>query len=133
MGRARKGAGSLLGLGGKVRIEWGDTPEERGAVMRRLMQQVCEDLYDNGQPGLISRVEDFMTTHRALDEERKQQHKANTDRLNIIIGLLIAIAAYIAIVVSVSHPFKSKLDPERVFHSEAPAMASAQSAHIPFL
>lgn len=101
--------------------------------MRRLMQQVCEDLYDNGQPGLISRVEDFMTTHKALDEERSKQHKANTDRLNIIIGLLVAIAAYIAIVVSVSHPAKSKLDPKDVFHSEVPQVASAESAHIPNL
>jgi len=92
------------------------------------MQQVCEDLYDNGQPGLISRVEDFMTTHNALDEERSKQHKANTDRLNIIIGLLIAIAAYIAIVVSVSHPFKSKLDPEHVFHAETYELAQTQSA-----
>lgn len=87
------------------------------------MQQVCDDLYDNGQPGLISRVEDFMITHRALDEERSRQHKANTDRLNIIIGLLVAIAAYIAIVVSVSHPLKTELDPKKVFHSETKLMA----------
>jgi hypothetical protein len=82
--------------------------------------------------GLISRVEAFMTTHRALDEERQKQHKANTDRLNIIIGLLIAIAAYIAIVVSVSHPFKSNLDPQHVFHSENPVLAQF-NAHNPIL
>lgn len=93
------------------------------------MQQVCDDLYDNGQLGLISRVETFMTTHNALDEERRQQHKANKDRLNIIIGLLVAIAAYIAIVVSVSHPFKSKMDPEKVFHSDNQTVAVNQSAH----
>ena len=127
------GAGFCWALGERVHIDWGDTPEERGATMRGLMQQVCNDLYDNGQPGLISRVEAFMTTHAAQEHERDKQHKQNTDRLNIIIGLLIAIAAYIAIVVSVSHPFKSKLDPEHVFHSEAPALASAQSAHIPRL
>lgn len=61
-----------------------------------------------------------MTKHAALDEERARQHKSNTDRLNIIIGLLVAIAAYIAIIVSISHPFKSNLDPQKVFHSQNP-------------
>lgn len=71
-----------------------------------------------------------MTAHNALDAERGRQHKANTDRLNIIIGLLIAIAAYIAIVVSVGKPFKSLIDPLDVFHSQSTVIAE-QSAHIP--
>lgn len=93
------------------------------------MQQVCDDLYDNGQKGLISRVEEFMTQHEATDRERRRQHEANTTRLNIIIGLLMAIAAYIAIVVSISHPFKSRLDPSKVFHSENQEVAQNISAH----
>ena len=107
-------------------IEWGSTSAENVVILKRITQQVCEDLYDNGQLGLISRVEEFMAKHRALDEERGKQHKANTDRLNIIIALLIAIAAYIAIVISVHGPFKSTLDPAKVFHSQNPVVAENQ-------
>ncbi len=118
-------------LGGQVaNIEWGKTQAETVMVLRRVTQEVCNDLYDNGQLGLISRVEEFMAKHQALDEERSKQHKANTDRLNIIIGLLVAIAAYIAIVISVSHPFKSNLDPQKVFHSQNPVVAENQNAII---
>ncbi len=122
----------LRSLGGQVaNIEWGKTQADTVMVLRRVTQQVCDDLYDNGQLGLISRVEEFMTKHSALDEERSKQHKANTDRLNIIIGLLIAIAAYIAIVVSVHGPFKTSLDPQKVFHSQTTVdVANQQNTQI---
>lgn len=99
-------------------IDWGKTPAESQAILKRVMQQVVDDLYDNGQKGLISRVEEFMTQHEATDRERRRQHESNTARLNIIIGLLIAIAAYIAIVVSLSPFKKSEVDPHKVFHTE---------------
>lgn len=73
-----------------------------------------------------------MTTHEATDRERRRQHEANTTRLNIIIGLLIAIAAYIAIVVSISNPHKSELDPHKVFHSQADQPQQAQLAIDPY-
>lgn len=60
-----------------------------------------------------------MTTHRALDEERRRQHKANTVRLNIIIGILGLIATYILLVWTLSRPFKTLLDPSHVFHSQS--------------
>ena len=99
-------------------IDWGTTQAEQAAVVRRVIQQVVEDLYDNGQPGLITRVEDFMTTHRALDEERRRQHSENSRKLNLILAILMAIAAYIAIIVSISHPLKTLVDPRSVFHSQ---------------
>jgi hypothetical protein len=59
------------------------------------------DLYGNGTPGILSRLERFITHHEAQESEREKQHTQNRDRLNIIIALLAAIAAYIAIVVSI--------------------------------
>ena len=58
-----------------------------------------------------------MTTHKTLDEERRRQHEQNSRKLNTILALLIAIASYIAIILSVSHPLKTELDPHKAFHS----------------
>ena len=50
------------------------------------------------------RVDDlvaFMNGWKGEERQRDKQHKANTARLNIIIGILIAIAAYMAIVLTI--------------------------------
>lgn len=48
-------------------------------------------------PGLESQVMTFLTEFRTLETEREKQHKANKSRLNIIIGILSLLAAYLAV------------------------------------
>ena len=84
-------------LGDKLaHIEWGKSPTENVAILKRIVQQVCEDLYDNGQPGLISRVEAHMSEAIGASLEQARQHKANSLKLNII----MALAAVMALVIS---------------------------------
>ena len=47
-------------------------------------------------PGLETRVVEFLTEFRTLEMERDKQHKANRYRLNAIIGILTALAGYLA-------------------------------------
>lgn len=48
-------------------------------------------------PGLETRVNAFLTEFRTLESERDKQHKANRNRLNTIIAILVAIAGYLAL------------------------------------
>ena len=98
-------------------IDFGDTPSEQLATLMYIVGTLYRDIHGNGQPGLKRRAETFMDGREALELEQEKRHKANTARLNIIIALLIAIAAYIAIVVSLHGEWKTMLDPHKVFHS----------------
>ena len=86
------------GLGGEVgQIVWGSTPAENIAILKRITQQVCEDLYDNGQPGLITRVEAHMSEAIGASIEQRKQHESNSRKLNVI----MVLAALMALVISV--------------------------------
>lgn len=80
-------------------LEFSGTLEERRAQVEAFCRRINGDFY--GREGLMEKVSSFMTEMKATEAERARQHKQNRDRLNIIIALLIAIAAYIAIVVSI--------------------------------
>jgi hypothetical protein len=82
-------------------FEFRGTDEERRTQAEVILVRMHRDLYGNGTPGILSRLERFITHHEAQESEREKQHAQNRDRLNIIIALLAAIAAYIAIVVSI--------------------------------
>ena len=101
-------------------IEFGVTHGEQLATLMRVVRDLHRDVYGNGAPGIKRKAESFMDRHDGIEEERRNQHRANTARLNIIIGLLIAIAAYIAIVVSLHGPIKTSADPQHIFHSKSP-------------
>lgn len=66
-------------------------------MLKRITQQICEDLYDNGQPGLISRVEAHMSEAIGASIEQRKQHESNSRKLNVI----MALAAIMALVISV--------------------------------
>lgn len=94
--------------------------EEFTLTIKGLGDRICavEQVIDGPpHPGLEKRVDKFMTKIETLEEERVAQHKANTTRLNIIISILLAIAAYIAIVISIGKPLKSAVDPVKLFHT----------------
>ena len=99
-------------------IEFGDTPGEQLATLIRVVRDLHRDIYGNGSPGLKRDAEVFMTAHDATEQERRRQHKSNSIKLNLIIGLLGAIAAYIGIILTVSHMNKTALDPQKIFHSQ---------------
>jgi hypothetical protein len=54
-------------------------------------------------PGLEKRVDTFLTKFETLEAQRDKQHKANTARLNVIIGILLVAAAYFTIWLSIHH------------------------------
>lgn len=95
-------------------IDFGETQAEHNAAVENFLNDLKVDLYGNGREGLKQRATTFMDRFEAIENERKEQHKASTARLNIIIGLLLAIAAYIAIVVSIRGLPKTS----DVFHSQ---------------
>lgn len=80
-------------------LHFNGTLDERRAQVEAFCRQINGDFY--GREGLMEKVTRFMERMTTTEEEREKQHKQNRDRLNLIIALLVAIAAYIAIVVSV--------------------------------
>jgi len=80
-------------------LEFTGTLDERRAQVEAFCRRIDGDFY--GRSGLMEKVSEFMTRMDATEMERANQHKQNRDRLNIIIALLIMLAAYIAIAVSV--------------------------------
>lgn len=54
-------------------------------------------------PGLGRRVDSFMISFEALETEREKQHKANTRRLDLIIGIMTLVALYVPIYLSFHH------------------------------
>lgn len=49
-------------------------------------------------PALRDKVHTFITETNATQAERDKQHKANQNRLNLIIAILTALAGYLAVV-----------------------------------
>ena len=86
--------------------------------MQSIVQQLWNTVHGNGEPGIAKKLDRFIAGFIATEREREKQHEQNRWRLNLIIAILVAIAAYIAIVVSIRTPAKSLLDPHKVFHSE---------------
>jgi biopolymer transport protein ExbB/TolQ len=63
------------------------------------------DLYNHGQDGLKTKFTKFMAEHetnekarKAMEATQREQHRQNRERMNIIIGLLIMLAAYLTLV-----------------------------------
>jgi hypothetical protein len=82
------------------RIEWGDSEEADLALIKSHVQRFADILMDNGKEGLVTRFNNYITAFTVLEEEREKQHKANVNRLNVIIAILSALAAYIAIIIT---------------------------------
>lgn len=80
-----------------ARLDFGDTPVEQLATLMLVVGSLHADFYGNGQPGLKSKAEDFISTMEGIAEERERQHRQNSTKLNLIIIFLAAIAAYIAL------------------------------------
>ncbi len=85
--------------------------DERRAQGEAFMIRVDADLYGSGREGFMEEVNGFMDNFKGAEKERDKQHKENRDRLNIIIALLIMIAAYLAVMVSVKGLSKSSAIP----------------------
>jgi hypothetical protein len=70
---------------------------------------VDADLYNHGQDGLKTKFTKFMAEHEATEKARTtmaaaqeakqaERHKQNRERLNIAIGILLLIAAYLTLI-----------------------------------
>jgi len=108
-------------------LEFTGTDGERRAQVEAFCRRINGDFY--GREGLMEKVSHFMTKMDATEVEREKQHKQNRDRLNIIIALLIAIAAYIAIMVSIRGLPKNSSLPLST-NSSLASTASSASAHF---
>lgn len=100
-------------------IDFGFTQGEQLATLIRVVRDLHRDIYGNGEPGLKRKAESFMDMHNATEKERVRQHRENSRKLNVIIALLTAIAAYIGLILSVGKSLKSDLDPIKIFHSHS--------------
>ena len=87
-------------------------------VLWRDVARLKRTIYGNGKAGMEEVLRVLVTQIETRKDIEEKQHAANTARLNIIIGILIAIAAYIAIVVSLRTPARTSLDPMNIFHSQ---------------
>lgn len=63
----------------------------------REIKRLREIIEGPPHPGLETKVSEFLTEYRTLNDVAAKQHKANTTRLNIIIAGLAAIAAWVMI------------------------------------
>jgi len=63
----------------------------------RELNRVSEKLEGPPHPGLENRVDHFLVEFRTLEKERDKQHQANRWRLNVIIALIAAMAAWLII------------------------------------
>lgn len=86
-------------------LDFGDTDEERMIIMQQAIQRIWGDFYGNGKPGVLEEFREFTHEFRWSEAQRAKQHASNRSRLNLIIGILTLIAAYIAIVVSIHGGF----------------------------
>ncbi len=75
--------------------------EERRATGEAFMIRVDADLYGGAREGFMDEVNGYIDQARGEEKQRERQHKENRDRLNLIIGLLVMIAAYLAVMVSI--------------------------------
>ncbi len=66
---------------------------DKTAIWKEV-KRVAEIVEGPPHPGLEKRVDTFLTQFETLEKQRDKQHKANTVRLNIIIGILLVVAAY---------------------------------------
>ncbi len=116
-------------------LDFGDNDDEALTVLKGFAHRVNNDLYNHGRDGLLSQFKIFVTKQNTKEEVQEKRHNANTARLNIIIALLAAIAAYIAIVISIGHYSKSAVDPLKFFHTEKtePALYVLDSPHQSFV
>ena len=108
-------------------LDFGKTDQEAIVVLKGFAHRVNNDLYNHGTQGLINKFGTFIVEYRTLETVREKQHKANTVRLNIIIGLLVVVAAYWTLYLTLAHPSKSQVDPMHIFHSQQydPVVASS--------
>jgi hypothetical protein len=56
-----------------------------------------------GKDGMQMQLTKLLTKLDTLDTQRDKEHKGNTTRLNIIIGVISALAAWIGIALAVWH------------------------------
>lgn len=84
-------------------LEFVGTPEERRWQAEGLLKRIHRDLYGNGTPGILSRIEESLTKTATEDRMREKQHTENLERsdrarfrLNIIIAILLLLSSYLA-------------------------------------
>lgn len=84
-------------------IEFTGTPDERRRQAEIWLMQIYRDLYGNGKPGILARIEESLTKTATEDAMRERQHIENQEkldgsrnRLNLIIAILSILATYLA-------------------------------------
>lgn len=84
-------------------FEFAGTPEERRWQAEGLLKRIHRDLYGNGTPGILSRIEASLTKTATEDAMREKQHTENQEKLdalrkrhNLVIAILSLIATYLA-------------------------------------
>lgn len=93
------------------------TAEERRKQAEVVIIRMHADLYGNGKSGLIGDVREFITDHIATERERKEQHRQNKSRLNLIIALLTLLIGILSLALAAKSAtghamlFDSKLPP----------------------
>lgn len=109
------------------------------ATVKRVITQLCDDLYDNGTPGLITRTEAFMSEAAGIRLERQRVERAHNLKLNallVIVGVLALVLSATGIIVAwyVSEHHADIMLP-KISHSNSPqeAVNSEQSAQNPNL
>ena len=63
-------------------IDFGDTHGEQLATLMRVVRDLHRDFYGNGQLGLKSKAESFMSEMKGAHAEQERQHEQNTVKLN---------------------------------------------------
>jgi len=97
-------------------LDFGTSPEEQHAVVRRVLRQIYDDLYDNGTPGLITRVEAHMSEAIGATHQQRLQHESNSRKLNwilVIATVVMMITGILAIFVTIELAKVQKLDVPR--------------------
>jgi hypothetical protein len=102
-------------------IDFGDTTADHLATLMSLMRTVHRDLYGNGQEGIKSKAERFMSEAEGARKEQDRQHQQNTTKLNWILALCAIATALIGAlgcVYTIEAAKHSENDPAKIFHSQ---------------
>lgn len=81
-----------------AQLDFGDSTEDAVLILKGVVQRMHDDLYNSNKDGLISQFRELRTKLITQQEDQRDRHSANIRRLNVIIALITALAAYLGLV-----------------------------------
>jgi len=84
-----------------TKIDFGRSEAAQLATLIRVVQQVYDDLYGNGDPGLKRRAEQFMSEAEGMRKEQERQHEENSvklDKNNLKLNIILAVCAILTLI-----------------------------------